>query len=299
MSDKIKAAILGSFIGDALSLGVHWEYNPHKISKAHGRIETYLAPEEDSYHSGKSVGDFTHYGDQELVLLESLADRGGFDLEDYFRRWRDLFQDYAGYVDKATQVTLDRIAAGAGPETSGSESTDLSAASRVAPLFLLHGRKDLDELIAAARAMVAMTHNNPQVLDTSEFLARTAHAVLDGTGPVEAMNAAAEAPYQSGMVKGWVDQGLASLNQETMRAVGHFGRACPVEHLFPGVVHILAKHPDDFQTGLVESVMTGGDNAARAMYAGTILGAACGMDGIPEKWITGLSKKERIMAALS
>ena len=298
MTEKIKALILGSFIGDSLSLGVHWEYNPHKIAKTHGRVEDYLAPEEDSYHPGKKAGDFTHYGDQELALLESLAARGVFDLEDYFQRWKKLFQNYSGYVDKATRATLDRISAGAGPRTCGSDSTDLSAAPRVAPLFMAYGQDDLDALIAAARAMAAMTHNNPQVLDAAEFLVRTAHAVLEGVGTLEALKAAASVPYESGMIKDWVNQGLASLEQETMRAVGHFGRACPVEHLFPGVIHILAKHPDDLETGLVESVMTGGDNAARAMYVGTVLGAGCGLDGIPEKWITGLRAKDRILTYL-
>ncbi len=297
MSDKIKSLILGSLIGDSLSLGVHWEYNPHKIAKDHGRVETYLAPDADSYHPGKTAGDFTHYGDQEMVLLESVAERGRFDPDDYFERWREMFGDYAGYVDKATKLTLENIAAGAGPGASGSDSSDMSAASRLAPLFL-SGTENLEELIRESRAMSAMTHNNPVVLDATEFLVRTTHSVLEGAGTVEAIKAAASAGYESGLLADWVEQGLASLEKETMRAVGRFGRSCPVENLFPGVIHILAKHPDDLKAGLVESVMTGGDNAARAMYVGTVLGAACGMDGIPEEWIDGLNQKEKILKLL-
>ena len=297
MSDRIKALILGSFIGDSLSLGVHWEYNPHKIAKTHGRVESYLAPEEDSYHPGKKAGDFTHYGDQEMVLLESVAARGGFDLADYARRWRELFDGYQGYVDKATKATLENFASGAGPDGSGSDSTDLSAASRIAPLFLNYGG-DLEGLLGQVRAMVAMTHNNPQVLDAAAFLARAVHQALEGAGTREALEAALEADYGSGLVRGWVEQGLASLDQETMRAVGHFGRACPVENLLPGVIHILAKHPEDLKEGLVESVMTGGDNAARAAYVGTLLGAVKGLEAIPGEWREGLSKGRRIMELL-
>lgn len=297
MSDKIKGLILGSLIGDALSLGVHWEYNPHKIAKTHGRVESYLDPEEDSYHPGKKAGDFTHYGDQELVLLESVAAAGGFDLADYAKRWQELFADYSGYLDKASKATLENFAAGAGPDKSGSDSTDLSAASRIAPLFLGY-QGDLEKLLRDVRDMIAMTHNNPHVLDAAAYLARAVHHSLEGAGTKEAMDAALEADYPSGLVRGWVEQGLASLDQETMRAVGHFGRACPVENLLPGVVHILAKHPRDLKEGLVESVMTGGDNAARAMYVGTLLGAVQGLEAVPGEWIKGLGKSQRILELL-
>ncbi|MGY8644475.1 MAG: hypothetical protein ACKVJU_25700 [Verrucomicrobiales bacterium] len=31
LEKRIKGAVLGSFVGDALALGVHWIYNPKKI----------------------------------------------------------------------------------------------------------------------------------------------------------------------------------------------------------------------------------------------------------------------------
>jgi len=47
MKDKIKAAVLGSFIADALALGVHWVYNTRVIDKKFGRIDGYFANLQD------------------------------------------------------------------------------------------------------------------------------------------------------------------------------------------------------------------------------------------------------------
>jgi ADP-ribosylglycohydrolase len=66
---------VGAFVADALSLGVHWVYNTGVIDKKFGRVERYYDPL-TSYHKGKQAGDFTHYGDQMLVLLESERENG-------------------------------------------------------------------------------------------------------------------------------------------------------------------------------------------------------------------------------
>ena len=70
--NRIKAAVIGAFVADALSLGVHWVYNTDVIDKKLGRVEHYYDPM-TSYHTGKKAGDFTHYGDQMMVLLESAS----------------------------------------------------------------------------------------------------------------------------------------------------------------------------------------------------------------------------------
>ena len=89
--------VLMSFVADALSLGVHWIYNTNVIDKKWGRVEAYIKPERPTYHPTKDLGDFTHYGDQTLVLLESVSARSGFDLDDFSRRWLQFFDQYDGY----------------------------------------------------------------------------------------------------------------------------------------------------------------------------------------------------------
>jgi hypothetical protein len=90
MTTNQKAAVWGAFAADALSLGVHWVYNTGVIDKKFGRVEQYYDPL-TSYHKGKQAGDFTHYGDQMRVLLESLSGHTAFDAVRFAEQWRAFF----------------------------------------------------------------------------------------------------------------------------------------------------------------------------------------------------------------
>ena len=192
MTTSAQAAVLVSLAADALSLGAHWFYDTAEIDRRFGRVEELLAPPPDSFHAGKERGQFTHYGDQTLVLLESVAACKGFDLADFARRWQALFTTgYRGYVDKATSATLENLQRGLGPEQCGSTSADLGGAARIAPLVWWY-RQDRDQLFEAVRVQTAMTHNNPAVLAGAAFIARTAWSVLAGAAPQAAMEEALE-----------------------------------------------------------------------------------------------------------
>ena len=128
MKNNAKAMVLMSFIADALSLGVHWIYNTNVIDKKWGRVEAYIKPERPTYHPTKDLGDFTHYGDQTLVLLESVSAKSGFDLDDFSGRWLQFFDQYDGYFDSATKATLENIEAQKDPLFAGSESDELAGA---------------------------------------------------------------------------------------------------------------------------------------------------------------------------
>ena len=134
MKENTKAMVLASFAADALALGAHWIYDISVIKEKIGRVTVYHAPLADSFHQGKQKGDFTHYGDQMLVLLRSMASGKGFSLDAFARQWRDSFDDYTGYRDHATGQTLKNFNAGLAPDRAGSRSTDLGGASRMAPL---------------------------------------------------------------------------------------------------------------------------------------------------------------------
>ncbi len=292
MSETLRALVLGSFAGDALALGSHWIYDPHRIARDFGRTDTLTAPPPDSYHAGKQAGDFTHYGDQTLVLLESLAACRGFDLQDFARRWRALFQDYRGYRDGASRKTLERFEFGTGPENSGSTSVDLAGASRLAPLvYALH--RQPEALVAAARAQTKMTHAATNVVDAAEFFARATLLALEGAAPRSALERAATATFATPDIPAWVRKGLASVEQDTVTALNALGPTCHVDEALPGVVHCIAKYPDAPQEAMVQCVMAGGDSSARVMLVAMVLLAwpeNGGLAALPQAWITGLRK---------
>jgi len=297
MTGNGTAMVLASFAADALALGVHWIYDTARIKEQYGRVAEFIAPGQESYHAGKKRGEFTHYGDQALVLLESVAASRGFILEDFAQRWRALFHDYHGYYDAATKGTLRQFGKGKSPQESGSPSDDLAGASRIAPLVYCY-QHDVDALIQAARAQTRMTHKDELTVDCAEFFARVAWDVLKGSSPRPAIKEVSQQHFADSPLSAWVEEGLATTGQESMAAIKHFGQTCHTPDAFPGVIHLIAKYENDLEEGLVQAVMAGGDSAARGMAVGMILGAHLGEDSIPAAWLTDMKKAPYIRELL-
>lgn len=294
MQDKAQGMLWAAFAADALALGAHWIYDPEAIKERFGRVDHYLSPGPGSYHPGKEAGDLTHYGDQMLVLLESVAEsEGRFVLSHFASKWLDLFRDYKGYKDKASTGTLERFAEGHGPETSGSSSTDLAGAGRMAPIVYAY-RDDLEGCVAAAQAQTAMTHNHPFVLEAAAYFARVTLKVLWGSPPVDALQDALREGAFGDPIASWVQQGLESASMDTDAAIVDFGQSCAVDGAFPSVVHLIARYDEDLREGLIQNVMAGGDSAGRGLLAGMVLGAHLGISAIPRAWLDGLRCRDKI-----
>jgi ADP-ribosylglycohydrolase len=293
MQDKARAMVLASFAADSLALGVHWIYDASKIANEYGRVETFIKPKEDSYHPTKDKGGFTHYGDQQLVLLESVVMKNGFDLNDFSERWQGFFQAYNGYFDGATKGTLRNFTKRNDPQNSGSPSDDLAGASRIAPLVLCYPN-DLDQLVETAKVQTRMTHRDPLTVRCAEFFARVVWKSLRGTPPATAVTEVTEETFPDTIIAEWVEDGLDSITMDSVSAIGSFGQSCHTSDAFPGVIHLIAKYENDLREGLIQAVMAGGDNAARGMAVGMILGAYLGEEHLPEEWVTNLMKGEEI-----
>ena len=298
MRENLEAMVWASFAGDSLALGVHWIYDTGVIDQKFGRVESFVKPAEPTYHPTKDRGEFTHYGDQTIVLLESVAHCQGFDLGHFAGSWQALFNGYKGYFDGATKATLQNFAAGKGPGEAGSSSTDLSGAARIAPLAYAYAN-DLDHLIAAARAQTALTHNHSQVIDSAEFFARVVYQILHGAAPTGALQEVAADHFARSPYSRWLEQGLQSVDIDTRQAIRQLGQMCEVEAAFPAVVHLIVKYETDLARALVENVMAGGDSAGRGLLVGMVLGAYSGRTAIPVRWISELKARGRIAECLA
>ena len=298
MNDNAKAMVLASFAADSLALGAHWIYDTDQIAATFKRMGNFQKPGENSYHSSKNCGEFTHYGDQTLVLLESLASGRGFDLKLFAAKWREHQQHYNGYVDHATRLTLNNFKAGKAPESAGSESTDLGGAARIAPLAYIY-RNACDDLVHSAGIQTAMTHNHIQVIDGAAFFGAVVFRILNGESPVAAIEAITETQFNREPFRTWVKNGIKSRSSYTVTAIKHFGQMCEINAAFPSVIHLIARYEDNLKEALIENVMAGGDSAARGMIAGMLLGAYHGFSAIPETWLSGLAARETILSLLA
>ena len=296
MDDRVRAAVLAAFAADSLSLGVHWIYNTRVIDRKYGRVETLLKPELARFHAGKHKGDLTHYGDQMLLLLETVA-AAGFDPQTFAGRWQAFAASYGGYMDKASKETLENFSGGKRYPAAGSASTDMAGAARIAPLLIRY-HKRLDALVAAARQQTAVTHNHPAVIACAELFARAAFLVLDGKRPVAALKDALEETAGANRIRDFIAAGLDSKGLASRGAILDLGQACEVAQALPSAIHLIASYEDDLKTALVENIMAGGDSAARGMLVGMLLGADQGIDAVPAQWRTGINAYRRICRLL-
>jgi len=294
MNDKAKAMVLASFAADALALGVHWIYNTNVIDKKWGRVQAYIKPERPTFHPAKDLGEFTHYGDQTLVLLKSVAASSGFDISDFADKWQQLFKSYAGYMDGATKATIENIKTGKEPTAAGSDSDDFAGAARIAPLVYRY-RDDLTKLVDSARAQARVTHNNQEVIDSAAFFGSVAFKVLAGERPLNAIQLTLEAQFNREPYSKWVEDGIKSTAKDTRQAMLDLGQMCEIQAAFPGVIHLVTKYEDNLKEGLVENIMAGGDSAARGLTVGMVLGANLGLDAIPSKWLSDLKAYQEII----
>lgn len=67
-----------------------------------------------------------------------------------------------------------------------------------------------------------------------------------------------------------------------------YGMPCAVYHQFPAAYYLAARFAGDFESAVLHAVNGGGQNQARAILSGALVGAQCGLAGIPQRFVDGL-----------
>lgn len=282
-----RGLLLGSILADAFSLGGHWIYDTDRLKQSFGEYDRLHDPLPDSFHPNRKKGEHTHYGDQTLLLLEFLAENESFKVDEFKKYWMEKMEHYDGYVDHATK---DSIAAIKSDKEWGSVSTDLSGASRIAPI--IYCSKSSEQGIKDAVDQTKVTHNSEKVVASAEFFARTAYKVLDGKKPAIAIEEVSKE-----MKNSWIDKKLEAakeyLEMSPEEAIGELGQACSVSGAFPATIYLILKYEEDYRQAMTANVMAGGDSAARGLLAGMIIGAYK-EETIPKEWLKEMCSLERV-----
>jgi len=309
--DRLRGAVWGQFVGDAAALGAHWIYDLSELSaRFPGGVYGFEAPATGDYHESKKPGDLTHYGDGALVLLESIAEQGGFDPRAFGNRFVDTFGSahYRGYLDWATQGTLKnyrRFTESNSPGDydfqQGADDAEAATASRLAGLAVRCWRDP--DLAATIESLTRVCQNNPRAIGYMKyhglllvelFLGRDVHDAVE----TAMIKVAPLAPRLSDELRQQTKKVLAETGKEVTEATLEFGQACPLPQSFPSALHAFLKHSNDFETAILANLRAGGDNAGRGAMLGSWLGAHLGVEAIPREWRTRLTAAPRISAAL-
>jgi ADP-ribosyl-[dinitrogen reductase] hydrolase len=308
--DRLRGAVWGQFVGDAAALGTHWIYDLAELQQLYpDGVHGFEDPQEGHYHFGKQPGDQTHYGDGALVLLESLAQEGRFDERAFGRSFVEIFRPgaYSGYIDQATRGTIENFQAFAESNPvdefdfqHGADDDQLAAASRLAGLIVRY--KNDPNLLTVVERVTRVCQNNNRTVAYMKFHALLLTELLDGRDVHAALHRAEEQisavePQLTEESRRRIQEAAEKIHHEVIETTLAFGQACPLPKSFPSSIHVLLKHPDDFESAILATLRAGGDNAGRASMVGAWLGARLGISAIPEAWRLRLSHADRITTA--
>lgn len=73
-----------------------------------------------------------------------------------------------------------------------------------------------------------------------------------------------------------------------------YGMPCAIYHQLPAAYYLAARFHDDFESAVLHAINGGGQNQARAMLTGALVGAQTGISGIPRRFLDGLEGSETL-----
>ena len=171
-----------------------------------------------------------------------------------------------GNHDSMQQTEIDLIGAKAAARPHAHELGYIPAAALVHIIGLLTKHDNISILDAVADSVVSMR----KIFKETEHL-RQFHKLME-----KAAN-------------------LAVSSDNDLDAIRQLGEGWVAEETLAIAVYCALKHSDDFEKGIIAAVNHDGDSDSTGAVAGNILGAALGIDAIPQKYLDNLELKDIIL----
>ena len=287
--DKLKGLIWGSLLGDAYSLGGHWVYDQQQLVNSTLDLSKLNDPL-TNYHGNKKAGDFTHYGDQTVWLLEYIKTSKVYDPFVYGNIWQKKMSDYQGYVDSASKESLANIKSGRSFLGAGSGSHDLSIVGRHAPIIF--ALKGMDEMLESVKFHTCLTHMSKEALDASKYIAEVTLAMIYNLDVENTLQERAK--FYGEMVESEVAKAFEVKDKPSNEAIASLGASCAVEGGLASTIYLLINYHNDFEALLKANTLAGGDTASRAIVSGMVVGARYGFEAIKPTWIEELTDYQQL-----
>lgn len=276
IQDRATGCLAGLLIGDALGGQVEFQTR-EQIARSHPDGVREL---EDGGHWNTIAGQPTDDGEMALALSRSIIAGGGYDA--------GLVREaYVGWLDSDPfDIGSTTIRGLTGRPNHDSQAN--GALMRCAPLAIYAaGRRVLSFEFASDDAMI--THPNPVPVTANRFYVELITRTIRQGEPENRVDLAREVLTDlSREVSG---------RQEAFNTVEKIVNAAfdrkpeDYSHQMGWVLIALQNaihqwlHASDFETALVDTISEGGDTDTNAAICGSLLGACCGANGIPRRWL--------------
>jgi ADP-ribosylglycohydrolase len=71
---------------------------------------------------------------------------------------------------------------------------------------------------------------------------------------------------------------------------------CAIYHQLPAAYYLAARFHGDFEQAVLHALNGGGQNQARCILTGALVGAQVGLSGIPRRFLDGLENSAELIA---
>ena len=325
---RVRGALNGMFIGDALAMPVHWYYDTSALRRDYGKVTLYLTPknphpdsilwrshysplnergnilhEQSQYWGKKGIHyhQFLQAGENTLnlklaaELLEFLFKHGDYSeslwLETMISYLLSPTSHLDTYVEEYLRHFFTQYAKGTAPADCGrNDEHHIGGYSLMLPL-LISSSGHPDKAQSRSLTHLSLTHGGETMKKWGALIAAIMLDLLNGTSLVDTCERTFSATSFVPDIKEFFS--LFQFPDEVV-VRNHFSSACYVDLAVPATMYLALKYQDDPESALIANTMCGGDNCGRGALLGAILGAAQPQKW-PQRWLDGLLNPPRIV----
>lgn len=284
---RAQGCLVGQIGGDSLGSLVEFETAASIEHRYPGGVR-FLS---DGGTWGTIAGQPTDDSELALALARSLALLGRYDEETVARAYAAWYASAPFDIGGTTRTALSaaaaagRAAAGMAPaarKAANRSSQANGALMRISPLGIFGVRLGPTELAACARTDASLSHPHPVCQDSNVvYAAAVAFAIRTGGPPDRIYHYALEISEKHSLGPTICER----LREAESRPPADYDRK-------PGWVLVAFQnaffqllHAPNLEEGVVDTVRRGGDTDTNAAIAGALLGAAWGLQAVPQQWL--------------
>jgi ADP-ribosylglycohydrolase len=339
IQDRAMGAIVGAFIGDAIALGPHWYYDLDELHRDYGTwIDDYTAPKKGRYHENEKAGDLSQSGYILKLMIRSIIDKGEYNQVDFCKKLdEELLCEIdgtpnsgpGGYTSQSIrEIYRQRIKQNLSWNEVGSRADTTEAIERTLALAVRYALQpkelaksishntfltQVDDIVGSIT--VAFGAVLAQLIQGEKFdsniSSKLMKLVKDGELPFHAVTSDNLQPPKPGskdpsnvglfaspdalLTPSFIAQTANDPNikiEPAWKVSLVYGMPCAIYHL-------ASRFNNDFESAVLHALNGGGQNQARSILTGALVGAQVGINNIPERFLDGLNEKKEILALAS
>ncbi|KAF1313278.1 Adp-ribosylation/crystallin j1, partial [Globisporangium splendens] len=295
------AAVVGGFVGDAATMGLHWIYDDAKlaglVAQAKPNGPEFFNPPSCPFYTYES-GALSPYGDEVLPLLQDVATRGAFDPVEFGTVSYLAAKAYKGRLNHIFKELVVKGDAGLKYPNLASESKDSQGATKTPILVAKYGG-DTKTLLEKVREATKVHQIGQEADEAAVAVALLLQQVVLGTSIADAIASLVSNEEIGSATRTNIQEVLDDVSAkkfpDAIAAIAEYGKSCALPGVLKGSLFVLLT-----SSGYVDSVranMTaGGDNCSRAIIVGAVTAAAAESDPIPAEWKQKTTRYEEIKA---